>query len=392
MDTRRITLLTLKYIRGEISPEEQAELNAWLDASPLNRERFNERIKSENILLAHALLQEAEDVKEGTMQRLYENPSADPPTPARVMPLPGRRWVRIAVAAAVLGVVFGGAWLWMSKNTITNHSVASAAPAKDFLPGGNRAVLTLSNGSTILLDSAQTGALAQQGASSIWKVAGGVLAYRIAKQPGPAGFNSVATPRGGQFKVILPDGTAVWVNAASSIRYPTVFSGPVREVELNGEAYFEVAHDAKRPFRVKAAGKEVEDLGTHFNVNAYSDEPTMNTTLLEGSVRIGQTTLSHPGQQIRIGKGGNMSVLIGVNAEEVVAWKNGFFEFTDADIKTVMRQLSRWYGVAVDYAKVDDRALFTGQISKNLAASQVFQVLSETGYHFTIQGDTIRVE
>lgn len=394
LDRHRITELTLKYVRRELSPEERVELEAWFDASPYNRERFEERIRVESLLEGIVVWENTRENMAAVEEGIDWSRVGEEPAPVREISRAPRRWGRLAAAAAVLAILVGGALWWESRKAGKSADIAGVGVSHDLPPGGNKAILTLASGSTIILDSASNGTLTRQGNTQVLKLGSGEIAYQNAAAAGKEVlYNSISTPKGGQYKIILSDGSKIWLNAATTLRYPIAFTGAARAVELiSGEAYFEVVHDARRTFRVKVAGKEIEDLGTHFNVNAYSDEPTMNTTLLEGSIRVEQTTLSHAGQQVLVAKDGKLTVHRNVNVEEVVAWKNGYFEFTDADIKTVMRQLSRWYGVTVEYANVNDSTLFTGQIGRNLTASQVFQVLSAIGYHFTIQGDIIHVE
>ena len=263
----------------------------------------------------------------------------------------------------------------------------------DILPGGNRAVLTLANGSRVILDSVQNGTVAHQGASQVIKIGSGQLAYHEEGKGVAIGYNTITTPRGGQYEVTLSDGSKVWLNAASSIRFPTSFSGSIRQVEITGEAYFEVTHSATQPFKVLAAGQIVEDVGTHFNINAYVDEPAMTTTLLEGSIRQAGLVLSKPGQQIVVTTGNGKEMLQKqADLEEVMAWKNGLFEFKLAEIGTVMRSIGRWYNVDIRYEASEDSVhLFTGQLSRDLNVSKNLNILSISGYNFKVEERTIVV-
>jgi transmembrane sensor len=395
--SERFTYLFHRYYGQLASPEEKAELMQLLDASVDDEELLSLAKEAwENQDTGQLLF--TEEQSRNMLSKILgrEIPVANIYSLTPVRRIPARRspWLRYA-AAVLLLVLLGAAadYLIHWKHERQEVVAASKITEQDIAPGGNKAVLTLGNGAKIILDSAHNGTLTQQGNATIVKTDSGQLSYRAGSEKlTDIVYNTLTTPRGGQFQLSLPDGTKVWLNSASSIRFPTAFSGSNREVEMTGEVYFEVVHDARRPFRVKAAGREIEDLGTHFNVNAYTDEQAMNTTLLEGSVKVGQLILSRAGQQARISSDGKVSLINDVNLEEVVAWKNGYFEFTDADIKAVMRQLSRWYAVTVVYGKHEEPALFTGQIGRNMTASQVFQVLSATGYHFTIRGDTIRVD
>jgi len=291
-------------------------------------------------------------------------------------------------AAACMILLTAGAY-YLSKQT-THPDMAATAPVKDVAPGGNRAVLTLSDGSQITLDSAGNGVLARQGNTRITKLGNGQLAYSgSGSQDGKILYNTMSTPPGGQYQLILPDGTGVWLNAASSISYPTAFTGNERSVTVTGEAYFEVAKNEKMPFRVKAGNTTVDVLGTHFNINAYKDEASINTTLLEGAVRVSasqQQQQLRPGQQARVkANGTSIQVVDHADISEVMAWKAGFFSFNDADLPTVMRQLSRWYNVEVTYEGRIPQRVFTGEIGRNLTLSQVLKGLTKTRIKYRIE-------
>jgi len=299
----------------------------------------------------------------------------------QVQAVPVRRlgWTRYAAAAALL-VAIATAWLLTRP---ANPVLLSQAQRfkNDVAPGHNGAVLTLSNGQQITLDSANNGTLAVQGSIQVVKE-NGEISY--AGKGGEVVYNDVKTDKGRQWQLTLSDGTKVWLNAASSIHYPNTFSGNERVVEIRGEAYFEVAHNAKQPFRVKAGNQTIEDIGTAFDVNAYSDEPAVTTTLVEGQVKINNTLLK-PGQQYANGKVEEADV------ETATAWKNGNFQFGRADITTVMKDIARWYDVEVIY-KGNVKDHFGGTISREVNVSKVFEMLEMTGaVKFTIDGKKITV-
>jgi ferric-dicitrate binding protein FerR (iron transport regulator) len=287
---------------------------------------------------------------------------------------------------------------------------ASAGRFKnDALPGGDKAILTLADGTKISLDSAQNGVLTRQGGTKVIKI-GGQLAYQTASgyKPQAAGelaFNTISTPRGGQYQVVLPDGTKVWLNAISSLRFPTTFSENERSVQLNGEAYFEVApqhlkgRPGKVPFKVNVNGMQVEVLGTHFNVMAYPDEPVMKTTLLEGSVKVtdGGSVMLKPGQQSSVavtGSGDPSGIQVrDVDVEEAVAWKNGFFQFNKASVADVMRQAARWYDMEVVYEGKVQHESFSGTMPRMQHLSQLLKALELTkAVKFGIEGNKIIVK
>ncbi|MFD2887264.1 FecR domain-containing protein [Chitinophaga cymbidii] len=311
-------------------------------------------------------------------------------------------WPRIAAAACLLAAVCTLAY-FITRQPADAPPAIVRQPVQDVAPGGNKAVLTLANGQQIVLDDAQNGQLASQSGITITKASNGQIVYTAGKgntaQKIPE-INTITTPKGGQYQVVLPDGTRVWLNAASSLKYPAMFSGMQRQVELAGEAYFEVAHDRARPFRViSAAGSAgeqvVEVLGTHFNINAYEDEAGTKTTLLEGAVKVrtasGKDALLKPGQQST--SGGRDLRIENVDTDGAVAWKNGYFLFTDEDLAGIMRKVSRWYDVEIEYK---ENALltkrFSGTVSRYKNVSQVIKVLELTkAAKFNIEGKKIIV-
>jgi len=319
----------------------------------------------------------------------------------RVVSMKSRRiWM---VAASLLILVMASiSYFYFSKNDNKEMQriVAKKTNQKnDIPPGGNKAVLTLANGSSIVLDSAQNGTLTQQGNAKVVKLNGGKLIYQKDENTNAVAvqFNTITTPRGGQYQLVLADGSKVWLNAESSITFPTAFTGNERRVEIKGEVYFEVAHIATMPFHVKVNNIDVEVLGTHFNINAYDDDEVMKTTLLEGSVKVSkgnESILIAPGEQAGVSNSSdNIEVKKNVDVEEVVAWKNGKFIFNNADLKTIMRQLQRWYNIDVVYkSKIPDDE-FIGVISRNVNISEILKMLETTGaVQFEIDGRKIIVK
>ena len=304
---------------------------------------------------------------------------------------------RIAIAASVIGLLFIGAFLVFNKvgkKEIVIGGVNKQRFKDDVAPGGDKAILTLADGSTVVLDDAQNGTLAQQGSSKVIKL-GGKLVYDPAnKNSREIVYNTITTPNGGQYQLELPDGSLVWLNATSSIHFPTSFVGKERRVEIIGEAYFEIAKNRDMPFIVSVNNAEVQVLGTHFNVNAYNDEDNVKTTLLEGSVKVvsgDNMNMLKPGQQSQFTTNGLIKVVSNVDVDKVVAWKNGMFDFENAGIETVMRQLSRWYDVEIEYnGKTDD--LFIAEMRRNIKLSDALKALELTGkVKFDIQGKKIIV-
>ena len=300
-------------------------------------------------------------------------------------------WRKIAVAASVVVAIGIASLVFFQKRDQSPVAVVSREKA-DKEPGKTGAILTLSDGSKIVLDSVGNGVLANQNNTVVSKKNGG-LVYKASKNAQLA-YNTMTTPRARQYNLELSDGTKVWLNASSSIIFPTSFAANERKVILTGEAYFEVAKDKKRPFKVAVNGIQVNVLGTHFNINAYDDEASVNTTLLEGSVLITDKTkkvLLKPGQQAQKQKSGAITVNDNVNLEEVMGWKNGVFYFENANLQTVLRQLSRWYDVDVVFEKGMPTRTFEGEIQRDLQLSQVLKILEKNKVHFKIDGNILRV-
>ncbi|HTI94159.1 MAG TPA: FecR domain-containing protein [Puia sp.] len=309
-----------------------------------------------------------------------------------------RRWMMAAAAVLVLGTGF--LWYQQQKVKLTAAAVLLAT-THDLAPGTNKATLTLADGTTIDLDAARNGVLGQQGKTRLVKSRDQQLVYQPDGRKEEARYNLLTTPRGGQYQLQLPDGSRVWLNAATSLRYPTSFTGGDRVVELKGEAYFEIAADAKKPFKVKVLKGgaleteplQVEVLGTHFNIMDYDEEPAIRTTLLEGLVRVskgGHTVLVRPGEQARLSGSDELRVMA-ADTEEAIAWKDGMFRFKDAGIGEVMRQLARWYDVEVVYVNGVPRDRFQGEMYRNVNASKILKVLEASGVHFTVEGRKINL-
>jgi ferric-dicitrate binding protein FerR (iron transport regulator) len=310
-------------------------------------------------------------------------------------------WLRYAaIFLLVAGTV---TWMLLKRSpdqTDQQQLTQQTTRPIDIAPGANKAMLTLADGTSIVLDSSSAGTLAIQGNARIEKTANGEVVYNLQERPGgELMMNTMTTPRGGQYRLTLPDGSKVWLNAASSITYPTAFLEKERVVTVTGEVYFEVAtlrlrSGQKMPFKVKTATQEVEVLGTHFNINAYEDESVIKTTLLEGRVRVaaigsdghrGQTALLKPGEQVSLSHKSHLSQPIPVPTDQVMAWKNGIFSFHRASLHEVMRQLSRWYNVEVVYEKGIPEMEFGGEMGRDLSLTQVLKGFEDMEIHFKIE-------
>lgn len=306
-------------------------------------------------------------------------------------------WKYASIAAAILLISTIGIYFYRSGQQQLKPFSKNPTMVTDIAPGGNKAILTLADGSKISLTDAKAGKVASQFGLSIHKTNTGDLVYThtglVNEKPA---YNSVETPKGGQYQVGLPDGTKVWLNAASSLRYPLAFQGNERKVELTGEAYFEVAKDKSKPFKVYTDRQVVEVLGTHFDVNAYSDESFTRTSLVEGSVSVsslksGAKVKIIPGQQSIVSS--NITVK-NIDVDEAVAWKNGYFMFDEEPLESILRKVSRWYDVDIQYQNIElgRKLYFSGTLSRYSNVSKVLKKLELTeSVHFKIEGRKIIV-
>ena len=379
MDQERIYILIQKYRDNTASEAEKAELLKWYRHTAYQDAEFPE---SEDAVGDFMLSRLHHEIK-GTSRSISY-----------------KKWL---AAAAVL-LIGGASWLFVSKfyGGTGPNNIASARK-NDIAPGGNKAILTLADGSKISLTDAAKGKIASQSGIQITKAANGQLIYTI-KATGDANpiagtiqataFNTIETPKGGQFQVVLPDGSKVWLNAASSVKFPVNFNAVTeRRIELKGEAYFEVVHNAALPFRVVTDKQVVEDIGTRFNVNAYEDESGVKTSLIQGKVSIttgAKTAVLIPGQQATVVNNIKISE---VNTEEVIAWKNGYFNFDDEKLDNIMKSIARWYNVDVVFEDESLKRETFGAITTRFAnISTLLRIMEQTGdARFTIEGSTIKI-
>ena len=309
----------------------------------------------------------------------------------KIIPIFKRRWFQIAAAAIVLSGIFIFYKIGLGKDNLKQQ--VAKINSTDIAPGGNKAILTLADGSQIVLDTAANGNISNQGNTTIIKL-DGKLNYTASGKNGEVLYNTIATPKGGMYQIVLSDGSKVWLNAASSLRFPTIFTGKQRNVELSGEAYFEIEKNVAMPFNVTVSEMNVQVLGTHFNVMAYNEESDIKTTLLEGAVKVSKGSavgLLKPGKQASIDQNGAIKI-VDAEIEKELAWKNGIFFFENSDIKTIMQQLNRWYDADISYQGNVTNRRFTGQISRYINLSEVLKMLELTGeIHFKIEGRRVLV-
>ncbi|WP_121198474.1 FecR family protein [Mucilaginibacter gracilis] len=376
--------LFIRFIRNECTREEIEALLAQFnsgDNESVLREIILEQLKNEEDIPGLQLpdLSEKEElIYAALLPHLKEK---------RLV----RLWPRIAAAASIIiALSFGGYFLTHKKQPQPTLNLAK----NDVAPGGNKAILTLSNGKQISLTDAGKGKLAQQNNTTINKTADGQIVYNQTASPSTKqvqiAYNTITTPRGGKYNLVLADGTIATLDAASSIKYPVAFTGSERKVEITGQVYFEVVHNASKPFRVVVKGETIEDLGTHFNINAYDDEPAIVTTLVEGSIKVnkdGQSVLLKPGQEALATHSLHKILVRKANIQQAIAWKDGLFRFDQTELKTLMRQVSRWYNLNVVYqgSVVNDE--FDGQIPRDVKLSQLLKILASNQVHFEIENN-----
>lgn len=300
-------------------------------------------------------------------------------------------FIKYATAAAVI-FALGIGVLYVGKNQPLKERQKTAIASKklDILPGKDRAILTLADGSKIVLDELKDGEISEN-----VKLKDGQLIYNMSNvntKSNLIAYHTIETPKGGQYQVYLPDGTKVWLNAASSLKYPERFTANERKVVLTGEAYFEVAKVTRKsdspdgsmkriPFFVETAHQRVEVLGTHFNVNAYGDEQTTKTTLVEGSVKVSNLTnqesnLLSPGQQSILGS--HSFLVKNVDTDDETAWKEGLFRFNNTNLKSILYQLERWYDIKIDYENIPNKR-YNGMVPRKSKLSEVINMLELTG-------------
>jgi transmembrane sensor len=311
-----------------------------------------------------------------------------------------RLWPVIAAAASILLFLSIGGYIILHKQP----KQQTARLLNDIAPGGNKAVLTLSGGKQISLTDAKLGVLANEDETIINKTDSGKVIY---SDNGKAiataiAYNTITIPRGGKWNIVLPDGSKAWLDASSSLRFPVAFTGNNRTVEITGQVYFEIVHNAAKPFRVMANGQTVEDIGTHFNINAYTDEPAIKTTLLEGSIKVSVPRsrssknragiVLMPGQQAVLSPSTNNLYVENANPDNVLAWKEGYFIFKKASIESVMRQFARWYNVDVEYEGTPPASMITGKIHRDVKASEALKILSLLDIHFKIEDKKIIIK
>ncbi|HEY9259778.1 FecR family protein [Chitinophaga sp.] len=383
--------------QGLLTADEQNELDAWIAASDKNRQLWTEvnnpDIQQQNVS-AMARFDET-----AALERFLSNKPATSNI-RRMQVLHMWKW---AAAVFVLAIGVSGYFL-LTHNAQNGDRFGGKTARNEILPGKNGAILTLADGTQMVLDSLGEGKIATQNGTQI-SLKNNELKYDASAATDEAALNTITTPKGRQYHVILPDGTEVWLNAASSIQYPVAFKGKERRVKISGEIYFEVAARSWQPFVVETDQMKLEVLGTSFDVNTYNNEKTIRTTLLTGAVKItplpgstyapkpqvlipGQTgILSRP----ETSKGATLSITETPDADNIIAWKNGLFIFDGMDLYSVMRQLERWYNIDVQYVGKPENIIFKGKMHRNTNLSNVLKVLETMDVNYELKGNVLYV-
>lgn len=371
----RTAYLIAGFLKQTLTIEEKEELDAWILASDENMILFEKMTDEKNLEQAAGWFKQmnVEDELRETKRKIQQRK-------------PMHLWT-YAIAAAIIVLIVAGIYIYKNNNK-TNSSIAVSK--QDIMPGSDAAILTLDNGQQIVLNNEGKDSTINNQIKLLRK--DGQLVYSENTATKELVYNTLTVPRKGQYKLVLPDGTKVWLNAESSIRYPVAFIGNERKVFVTGETYFEVAADKAKPFRVLANGIMLEDLGTQFNVNAYNDEPYFAATLIEGSVKVtagSKQNILKPNQQVQITR--NDFKIVNTNADDVIAWKNNQFKFNGTSIDEVMRQVERWYNADVEF-KDNVNLHLNATIERNVPVSKLLHIFEETGQvHFKIENKKIIV-
>ena len=407
MDNSRFKELFLSHYNKTASPEQRAELMKLInEADPKQLELMILEL-GEQLDVAEEII--SPDKSEEILLSILGNNNYEAPVhrmETRIIN-PGladnsrRSWMRWIAAASIIMIIgLGGYYFFSGKEEMQNDIVQTPASQEDIkAPVSSRATITLANGQQVYLDSFKSGTIALEGFVQVKKLPDGQIVYTKGQMDSKGSvakliYNTLTNPRGSRvIDMTLADGSRVWLNAGSSLTFPVSFTGNDRQVSITGEAYFEIKEDKLKPFKVLFNETQVEVLGTHFNINAYDDEPDARTTLLEGSIKINtrnEYKILKPGNQAVI-DGGDMQILNKVNVDETIAWKNGFFEFNNADIETLLRQSARWYDIQVAYQGNKPADRFTGKISRSVNLSEFLKVLEYSEVHFKMEGRKLSI-
>lgn len=400
MQAEQIKEFLSKYEAGTYSEAEHQAFNEWLKTAPIEEvDEIAEAYKITTVNRESSSMENSELVSkmEAALDQYDLGRQQKKPIAGRVVFM--NNFKRVAAAVIIIAIGAGVYFTFFNKSNRQVPGGNELAETKDVKPpSSTKAFITLSDGSKVYIDSAANGTIATDGNVNVSKLSDGQIAYSNSSEA-KVMINTLTVPKGSKpMKLLLADGTEMWLDAATTVSYPNIFIGKERKVELiTGQVYFEVAHNAAMPFKVKKGNSEVEVLGTHFNLNAYEDEALMKVTLLEGSVAISRESgvgsrekvLIKPGEQAQVSD--VIKVAKGVDVDAVMAWKNGLFNFNNADLEMVMRQLARWYDVEVMYQGSIPKRSFGGEMQRDLNLSDVLKILEKNNVHFKIEGKRLIV-
>lgn len=372
-----------KYNNQTASSEEKKQVEDWYA-----------RINGEEILFNNT---EVNNLKNDIYSKVLGNIEHQNRLPLKKTK-PRKFYTNFAWAAIFIAILLAGIFLYLEQNQSSFQTTLKYAVNKTQIkPGGNNAILKLGDGTELILNETANGQIANQSGVKVTKTKSGELVYTFLSDDKPESLqnNTVSTPNGGQYHLVLVDGTEVWLNAGSSITFPTAFIGHDRKVKITGEVYFEVSKNKQKPFIVGTNQSEIKVLGTHFNVNTYDDENYEKTTLLEGSVEVkkeNQVKLLIPGEQASVSSSSNTIKIKKIeDLEAIIAWKNGYFQFLGSDLKSFMRQISRWYDTEVIYNGAIPLKEYTGKIPRNSSVNDLIKMLSYSGIHCKIEHNKITI-
>ncbi|MFA6086280.1 FecR family protein [Mucilaginibacter sp.] len=393
MNEERFKALFEQYLNDSLPSEDLLELQGAIQDDRY-RALFDDLLK--NAFKEPAFAEADDDARQSVFNaissRINQQENTEPGNTDKRRLIP-YRW--LTGVAALLFLALGAGWFFLRNN---DKGQRENTYAHNIKPGINKATLTLANGKKLILTDSLQGQLASEVGVKISKTRQGQIVYTVVSDNDSGQqalqYNTLTTKRSEQFQVILPDGSHVWLDAASSLKYPVAFKGNERKVELTGQGYFEVSHNAATPFIVKTAKTEVQVLGTHFNVSAYDDDRDTKTTLLEGAVRIKSTqaaAILKPGEQAVLNDKGQLTVNKNIDASMEIAWKNGLFDFKKAGIREIMVKASRWYDIDVKYEGRIPETKLTGRMSRNVDISGLLGILQFEGIKFRIEGKTVIV-
>jgi transmembrane sensor len=392
----RASELIAKYIQNSLNEDESRELDSWIETSSENRQLFSELTNPEELQIFIRQFEITEAQKKAALRRIELRIFPQRAKRYSFIFLPVMRYV--AAAAVIVAIVIAGLYLYEQRLTARQTVAQRGQPYSPNIRigDGNAVVLKLGDGSLVELDSSKTGLLAEEGGVKVLTQHGGHILYQaVSQSPGRALVHAIKTPKGRTCQVVLPDGSVVTLNALTRLEYPTAFTGDKRNVSLEGEAFFQIVNNRKKPFKVTVAGMSIAVTGTRFNINAYRNEPVVKTTLFDGEVKITAEKLPavglKPGQQLVYDSAAKAHRIENPDMDEAAAWLDNLFNFDNADVPTLMREIARWFDVEIIYINGIPEGHYEGQISRNADFAEVLKVLNAVGIKTKLEGRKLMV-